>query len=70
MGDVKTDLPASASAPAAAASPKKRYSVNDFKKIKTIGRGAFGEVQVVRMKATGQICRFSSFSLFLIFQKC
>jgi len=33
----------------------KRYAVNDFKKLKTIGRGAFGEVQVVRMKETGEI---------------
>lgn len=30
-------------------------SVNDFKKIKVIGRGAFGEVQVVKLKATGEV---------------
>eukprot|EP00475_Leptophrys_vorax_P000765 TRINITY_DN1041_c0_g1_i1.p1 TRINITY_DN1041_c0_g1~~TRINITY_DN1041_c0_g1_i1.p1 ORF type:complete len:391 (+),score=101.63 TRINITY_DN1041_c0_g1_i1:127-1299(+) len=51
--EIKTDVPEPAVA--AASSPKKRYSVNDFAKVKTIGRGAFGEVQVVRMKSNGQI---------------
>lgn len=33
----------------------KRYTVHDFERVKTIGKGAFGAVRVVRMKETGQI---------------
>src|SRR4051794_20017196 len=34
---------------------QRRIRYEHFKKIKTIGRGAFGEVQVVREKKTGEI---------------
>jgi serine/threonine protein kinase len=33
----------------------KKLKVTDFKKVKTIGRGAFGEVQVVRKVDSGEI---------------
>lgn len=33
----------------------KRFQYSDFIKLKVIGRGAFGEVQVVRMKDSGKI---------------
>jgi serine/threonine kinase 38 len=34
---------------------RKRLKVDDFEKVKVIGRGAFGEVRVVRKKDTGEI---------------
>ena len=37
------------------AKKKKKLSINDFEKIKLIGRGAFGEVLVVRKKDSGEI---------------
>ena len=34
----------------------KRMKPDDFKLIKVIGRGAFGEVQLVRHKFTTKVC--------------
>ena len=33
----------------------KRINLNDYKIIKTIGRGAFGKVQLVRFKENNQV---------------
>jgi serine/threonine kinase 38 len=34
---------------------RKKTTVNDFEPLSIIGRGAFGEVRICRIKATGEV---------------
>ncbi len=42
---------------------EKRMKTDDFNLIKVIGRGAFGEVQLVRHKFTNKVTDFLSISI-------
>ncbi len=42
----------------------KRVNFDDFETIKIIGRGAFGTVDLVRRKATGQVYAMKTLSKF------
>ena len=42
----------------------KRINLNDYKIIKTIGRGAFGKVQLVRFKENNQVYAMKTLSKF------
>lgn len=39
---------------------RKRYSQNDFEPLAVIGKGAFGEVRIVRLKETGEVFAMKS----------
>jgi serine/threonine protein kinase len=41
-----------------------RLKVDDFSKVKVIGRGAFGEVQLVRQKSTKKVFAMKTLSKF------
>lgn len=43
---------------------EKRINVNDFSIVKTIGRGAFGKVQLVKLKENGQVYAMKTLSKF------
>jgi serine/threonine protein kinase len=43
---------------------EKRVNFDDFEAIKIIGRGAFGTVDLVRRKATGQVYAMKTLSKF------
>jgi serine/threonine protein kinase len=43
---------------------ERRINFNDFESIKIIGRGAFGTVDLVRQKASGQVYAMKTLSKF------
>ena len=48
---------------------RKRYSVDDFEPLAVIGRGAFGEVRLVRLKDTGEVLAMKSMNKEVMIKK-
>ncbi len=48
---------------------EERINFNDFESIKVIGRGAFGTVDLVRLKASGQVYAMKTLSKFEMVKK-